>query len=97
MRFIVVATRSETASADEFTPELLKAESKTAMKLWAGDFIRELYSRTDGKGAVMIVEAADEDEVKAKLGTLPMAQKGLLSAEIYGIKAYRAIAAMAEG
>ncbi len=79
MRFIIVATRSETASADEFTPELLKAESKTAMKLWADDFIRELYSRTDGKGAVLIVEAADEDEVKAKLGTLPLAQKGLLS------------------
>lgn len=96
MKFIIVGTRSETASPDEFTPELLQSESKTAMKLWADDFIRELYSRTDGKGAVLIVEAADEDEVKAKLGTLPLAQKGLLTAEIYGVTAYRAIAAMAE-
>lgn len=95
MKFFVIATRSETASPDEFTPELLKAESKTAMKLWADDFVRELYSRTDGKGAILVVEAADEDEVRAKLGTLPLAQKGLLTAEIYGTKVYRAIAAMA--
>ena len=96
MRFVIVATRSETASPDEFTPEILQAESKTAFKLMADDFLRELYSRTDGKGAILVVEAASEDEVKEKLGTLPLAQKNLLSAEIYGIKAYRAIAAMAD-
>ncbi len=96
MKFVIVATRSETASPDEFTPEILQAETKTAFKMMADGFLRELYSRTDGKGAILIVEAADEDEVKQKLGTLPLAQKNLLSAEIYGVKVYRAIAALAD-
>ena len=96
MKFVIVATRNQDASPDAFTPEILQAESKAAFKFCADDFFRELYSRTDGKGAIIIVEAADEDEVKAKLATLPMAQENLLSAEIYGVKAYRAIAALAD-
>ena len=96
MKFVIVATRNQTASPDEFTPEILQAETKAAFKMMADDFLRELYSRTDGKGAILIVEAASEDEVKQKLATLPMAQKNLLSAEIYGTKAYRAIAALAD-
>lgn len=96
MRFVIIATRSESAPPDAFSPEILKAESKRAMQLWADDFIRELYSRTDGKGAVLVVEADDEDAAKAKLATLPLMEAGLLSMEVYGIKAYRVIAQMAE-
>ena len=96
MRFVVIATRNESAPPEKFTPEVLQAEAKAAMKMWADDFIRDLYSRTDGKGAIVIVEAADEAEVTKKLGTLPFMQQGLLSIDIYGIKAYRAIAALAE-
>ena len=96
MRFVVVATRSATAPADAFTPEILQVESQAAMKMWVDDFIRELYSRTDGNGAILVVEAASEDEVRRKLATLPMAEKGLLTVEIYGIKAYRALASLAE-
>ncbi len=86
MRFFIIATRSQTATPDEFTAELLHSEGKSALKLLADDFIREIYSRTDSKGGVIVVEAASENEVKEKLGTLPMVQKGLLSLEIYGTK-----------
>ena len=96
MRFVVIATRNESAPPEKFTQEILQAEAKTAMKMWAEDFVRDLYSRTDGKGAVVIVEAADEAEVRERMSNLPFMQQDLLSIEIYGIKAYRAIAAMAE-
>lgn len=95
MKFIVIAHRNQDAPAEDFTPELMQEEAKTALGYWAADFIREIYSRTDGNGAVIVVEAANEDEVKAKLGELPLAKKGLLTADIYGVKAYRAIEIMA--
>ncbi len=95
MKFVIIATRNQDAPQEKFTPELMQAELKKAMGFWAEDFIRELYSRTDGKGAVIVVEADSEAAVEKKLGQLPLAQKGLISAEIYGVKAYRAIEAMA--
>ena len=95
MRFFVIATRNQSASPDEFTPELLDSEGKRALKLLADDFIREIYSRIDGKGGVIVVEAASESEVKEKLGTLPMVRKGLLSLEIYGAKLWRVFEVMA--
>jgi len=95
MRFVVIAHRNESAGADQFTPELMQAEAKTALGMWAEDFIRELYSRTDGKGAVLVIEAASEEEARERIGRLPLAEKGLLSFDIYGIKSYRVIDAMA--
>ena len=70
MRFFVIATRSQTASPDVFTPELLNSEGKRALKLLADDFIREIYGRTDGNGGVIVVEAASESEAKEKLGAM---------------------------
>ena len=95
MRFFVIVTRNQTASPDEFTTELLQFEGKRALKLLADDFIREIYSRTDGKGGVIVVEAASESEVKEKLGKLPMVHKGLLSLEIHGTKLWRVFEDMA--
>ncbi len=95
MKFVIIATRNPEADPSEFTPEVLEAEAKMALGFMAEDFVRELYSRTDGRGAVIVVEAEDEAAVEKKLGQLPLAVKGLLIAEIYGVKTYRAIAAMA--
>ena len=95
MRFVVIAARSQTASPDELTPELLEAEGKQALKLMAEDFIREIYNRTDGTGGVIVVEAEDEEEVAERLGTLPMVQRGLLSLDIHGVKLWRVFEALA--
>lgn len=97
MRFVVIAHRNPDADPSEFKPELMEAEAKTALGMLAEDFAREIYSRTDGKGAVLIVEADSEDEVKKRLAELPLAKAGLLTADVYGIKVYRAIEAMAKG
>lgn len=95
MKIFVIATRSTKHSAEEFAP-LMAPEAKTAMKMWAGDFIRELYARKDGKGAVIVVEAASEDEARQKLSQLPLVQKGMLSLDIFPVGPYRAITQMAE-
>ncbi len=80
---------------EEFAPHLA-AEAKEALTMWADDDIRELYSRVDGKGAVIVFEAADGDAADALMQRLPLVQAGLLTYELYPVKPYRGIAAAAQ-
>ncbi len=95
MKIVVVATRSEKFSAEEFAP-LLPAEAKKALSLFAEDVVREIYSRKDGKGAILVLEADDEDAARARLAELPLAEAGMLEFEVYPVGPYRGIAAAAE-
>ena len=93
MKIVVVATRAD-RPAEEFAP-LLEPEAKMAMKMLAEEFIREIYSRRDGQGAVLVIEAESEEAATARLNELPLVKAGLLTFEVYGVAPYRAIAALA--
>ena len=95
MKIVVIAHRSENHPPEDFAPHLA-AEAKKALQLVAEDFIREIYGRADGKGAVLVVEAADEAEVRRRLAELPLAQRGLLNFDIYPVVPYRGIVQAAE-
>ena len=90
MKIFVVATRNQDKPAEEFAP-LMDPEADYALKLYKEGFVREIYSRTDGKGALIVVEAENEEEAKNKLSNLPLAKAGLLSFDTYGTTAYRGI------
>ena len=90
MKIFVVATRNQEKPAEDFAP-LMDPEADFALKLYKEGFIREIYSRTDGKGALVVVEADNEEEAANKLSDLPLAKAGLLSFDIYGTTAYRGI------
>ncbi len=90
MKVVVVASRKEDASPDEFTPHLA-AETQHALGMYRDQIVREIYSRTDGKGAVLVLECADEAEAAKLVGELPLAKLGLLSFDIYGTQPYRGI------
>ena len=85
MKIFVVATRDPDKPAEDFAP-LMDPEAD-----YKEGFIREIYSRTDGKGALCVVEAENEDIALSKLSELPLAKAGLLSFEVYGTSAYRGI------
>lgn len=88
MKFIVVVTRKPDEPAESFAPHL-DAESDRALELLRDQVIREIYSRADGKGAILVLEAADEAAARAHLATLPLAKLGLISFEVHGTLAYR--------
>ena len=88
MKIFVVATRNEDRPAEDFAP-LMDPEADYALKLYKEEFVREIYSRTDGKGALVVVEAANEEAALEILSNLPLAKAGLLSFEAYGTSAYR--------
>jgi len=93
MKIFVVATRTGDADA---IAKLLEPEAKMALQMVADDFVREIYSRKDGRGAVLCVEAESLEAAQARLGKLPLVEADLLSLEYYPVGAYRAIAAMAK-
>jgi hypothetical protein len=82
---------------EDCTPEFLAAEAKAAAKLWAEDFIREIYNRSDGMGGIIVVEAKDEDEVRGRMGSMPMVANGYLRLDVYGARAWRVIDDVAAG
>jgi|TARA_B110000914_G_scaffold50991_1_gene43804 hypothetical protein len=90
MKIFVVATRNEDRPAEDFAP-LMDPEADYALKLYKEEFVREIYSRTDGKGALVVVEAINEEKALEILSNLPLAKAGLLSFEVYGTTAYRGI------
>ncbi len=95
MKIVIVNHRSEDHGPEDFAP-YLTPEAKKAFEFMEDDFIRDLYSRRDGKGAVMIVEAASEEEARARCAELPMVKAGLLRCEYYPVKAFRAIKTAAD-
>ena len=92
MKVVVVATRKPDAKPEEFAP-YLEEEANHALRMYRDEVVRESYNRTDGKGAIVVLECKDEEEAKRLVGELPLAKAGLLSFEIYGTKPYRGIVA----
>ena len=92
MRVVAIAHRSEKHEPEDFAPHL-EAESAHTLKLYAAERVREVYNRTDGKGALLVLEVEDEEEAERILNDFPLAKLGMLSIEIYGIKPYRGFVA----
>jgi muconolactone delta-isomerase len=47
-------------------------------QLHSHGFFREIFVRADGKGAISIVDATSEEEVRDTLGTLPFVRAGVV-------------------
>ena len=90
MKVIVIAHRKEGASPEQFAP-LLQPEADHVLRLYRDEIVREIYSRTDGKGAIVVLECEDEAHARRLMAELPLAKVGLITTEIYGTKPYRGI------
>ncbi len=90
MKVIVVAHRKEDAKPEEFAP-YLDAEANHVLCLYRDGYVREIYSREDGKGAIVVLECDDVAHAQRLVDALPLAKAGLLRTEIYGTKPYRGI------
>ena len=88
MKFFVIAKRKEDIDKVEISKHL-EEEAKIAIQLFREEFIRELYSIKGGKGACMIIEASDEDEITKKLNVLPLVKNNYLDIDILEVKPYR--------
>ena len=57
---------------------VLPQEIRATVKLYLDGKIRQWFSRGNGRGAVFLVDAKTEDEARAIMETLPLAQEQLM-------------------
>ena len=88
MKFFVIAKRKDNIKSEHFA-KYADLEAKMAIELFKAEFIRELYSIKGAKGACMVVEAENEDEIKEKLSPLPFVKNNFLHIDILEVKPYR--------
>ena len=66
-------------------PQLMREhgpdELRALWELYEQGFVREMYQRR-GPGAVLIVEADDENQARARLEDLPLARAGAIALEL---------------
>ena len=60
---------------------VMPSEIRATVKLYFDGKIRQWYSRGDGRGVVFLVDAKTEDEARAIMETLPLAQEHLMDHE----------------
>ena len=87
MRFLVIAHRKDEYSPEDYAPHRT-AEITRALQLLKEDSIRELYSFAKGGGAVLLMEADDEEHARKTLETLPLIRLDMVRIELYGLRAY---------
>lgn len=60
---------------------VIPSEIRATVNLYLDGKIREWYSRGDGKGAIFLVDVKTEDEARAIMEALPLAQGQLMNHE----------------
>ena len=88
MKFFVIAKRKNTIDDNKFK-EFADEEARKAILLFKDEFIRELYSIKGGKGACMVIEAINKEEIFSKLNDLPFVKNNYLDIDIIEVKPYR--------
>jgi muconolactone delta-isomerase len=79
MQFLALSRRRTDAFPPEaFTPELIEAEGQRVRELYAQGILRSIWRRQDTPGAAILLEANSEEEARATLATLPLAQHNML-------------------
>ena len=84
MQFLSVSRRrTEAFPPEAWTPDLLEAEGQRVRELYAAGVLRTVWRRKDMPGAALVIEAASEDEARAALASLPLAQRGMLEVVVF--------------
>jgi len=88
MQFLTMSQRRTESFTDAEFAAHAEAEVQQARVLYAEGFIRQIWHRNDVPGACILVEADSEEQVREKLNTLPLMQKGMLAVSITPLQPY---------
>ena len=88
MKILAIEQDMLGVTADDFTPELKRAEAARAWELYQSGVFREIYFRQDSPSAVLILECADVAEADEILNTLPLVKAGLITFDLMPLIPY---------
>jgi muconolactone delta-isomerase len=90
MQFISISRRlTEKFEDDEFA-KYIEAEREQVRVLYREGIVRALWTRKDVAGAVMLLECDDATIAAEAVGSLPLAQRGMLEVQILPLGPYPA-------
>lgn len=79
MQFLVLSRRrTDVFPPEAWTPELIEAEGQRVRELYTAGIIRTIWRRKDVPGAVIVMEAASEEEARDAVASLPLAKRDML-------------------
>jgi muconolactone delta-isomerase len=78
MQFFALLARNTREFSDADFAPLLPPESEQRKTLYAQGAVRQIWNRGDIPGSGMMFEAADEEEVRGHLATLPLIEAGMM-------------------
>ena len=96
MKILAIEQEVPGVTAEDFTPELKRAEAARAWELYQAGPFREIYFRQDDPSAVLILECADVAEADEILSTLPLVKAGLITFELMPLIPYPGFARLFE-
>ena len=77
---LVIETPKQGVTAQQIMA-VIPAEIRATVKLYLDGKIQQWYSRGDGKGVIFLINANTEDEARAIVETLPLAEEELIDHE----------------
>jgi muconolactone delta-isomerase len=90
MQFLSISRRLTERFSDEQFAAHIDAERERVRELYKDGVVRSIWSRKDHPGAVMLLECADEAAAQAAIGSLPLAERGMLDVQIIPMAPYPA-------
>jgi uncharacterized protein YciI len=93
MQFLSISRRRTELFGPEEFDKRLDAEAQRVRELYGEGTVRIIWSRGDVPGAVMLLEADSLEDAQSAVGSLPLAQAGMLEVQIIPLKGYRAFTA----
>ncbi len=79
MQFLILSRRrTDVFPPKDWTPELIEGEGQRVRELYIAGIIRTIWRRKDMPGAVIIMEAASEEEAREAVASLPLAKRDML-------------------
>jgi hypothetical protein len=76
---------------------VIPAEIRATVKLYLDGKVREWYSKGDGKGVVILLDAKTVDEARAIIDTLPLSKEDLMDQEYIPVGPLMPMAALIGG
>lgn len=93
MQFLSISRRRTDLFGPEEFDKRLEAEAQRVRELYGEGKVRNIWSREDIPGAVMLLEAGSLEEARSFVDSLPLARAGMLEVQLLPIKGYRAFSA----
>ena len=93
MQYLVILKLKGDATKEKLGP-LMKPEAAKAWEMLAAGVLRAIHFIKGPVGAILMIEAGDDQEVQFQVGQLPLVEAGMVSVEILALTPFTGFAAL---